>query len=106
VIDQVLVAERDAENALAQKMDERVLDMIGTAVVDEATRQPFAEPDPLVGCRQKHCAAIRGNGTTVESAHKFAPARPSQLKLGLDTLCRHRGAPPHQIKSFSQNNFL
>jgi hypothetical protein len=41
VIDQVLVAERDAENALAQKMDERVLDMIGTAVVDEATRQPF-----------------------------------------------------------------
>ncbi len=78
----------------------------GNAVVGEAGGQPLGQSQLAVGTGQQRHAAVRRDRAAVESAHKFAATGPSQIKLGLDTLCRHRGSSPAQIKSLSQNNFL
>ena len=74
---------------------------------DEACRQPLAQPDP--SCRppcEQHHAAVRRDRTAVESAHKFAPARASEVHLmsgytvsasGSTSCCRP--------KSLSQKHF-
>ncbi len=105
VVDQVLVAERDAEDALAQQIGHRMRTAAAKAQIGEATSQPPAEPDRPVGRGQQHHAAVRRDRAAVESAHKFAAAGASEIELGLATLCRHRGAPPAQTKSLSQKNF-
>lgn len=48
VVDQVLVPKRLAEDALAQQVRQRVLDVGRTAVVDEAPGHSLAQPDPAV----------------------------------------------------------
>lgn len=106
VVDQVLVAERQAEYALAQQVGQGMPDRIGEAHIGEATGETPADPDRPIRRRQQHDAAIRGDRAAVESVHKPAPAGTSQIEFSLATLCRHRGSPPAQMKSFSQNNFL
>lgn len=97
--------ERLGEDALAQKIGEAVLDALGIAMIREARREPGTETDPLVGGTEQHHATIRADSAAVESAHKFAPARASEVHLGLATLCRHRGAPLLGPKSLSQMHF-
>ena len=105
VVDQVLVAERDPEDALAQQIGHRVRDGVGDAKIAEARGQPLDEPDRPVGRPEQDRAAIRGDRAAVEGAHKFAPAGASEIQLILATLCRHRRAPPRQLKSLRHNNF-
>ena len=106
MVDEIFIAERKSEDALAQQVRERVRDGLRHAVVREASRQPLGELQLPVGSGEQRHTAIRRDRAPIEGAHKFASARPSQIKPGLDTLCRHRGSSPSQIKSFSQNNFL
>ena len=68
-----------------------MLDGLRHAVIGEASGQPFGQSQPPVGSGQQRRTAIRRDRTAVKCAHKLAPAGPSQIKLGLDTLCRHRG---------------
>ncbi len=91
VVDQVLVPERDAENALAQQIGNRVADGVGNAQIGEASREAATEPGDPIGRSEQNDATVGRDGAAVESAHKFAAARPSQIKLALATLCRHRG---------------
>jgi hypothetical protein len=106
VVDEIFIAERKSAEALAQQVRERVHDGLRNTVVREASRQPLGELQLPVGTGEQRHTAIRRDRDAIEGAHKFASAGPSQIKLGLDTLCRHRGTSPSQIKSFSQNNFL
>lgn len=106
VVDQVLVAECDAEDALAQEISYGVADGSAKAKIGEARGEPTSEPRRPIGRGQQHHAAIRGDRAAIEGAHKFASARASEVQLVPATVCRHRGTPSSQIKSFSQNNVL
>jgi hypothetical protein len=105
VVDQVLVAEREAEDALAQQVWKRVLDGVRNSVVDEAGGQPLGQSQFAVSSGEQRHAAVRRDRATIKSAHKLATAGPSQIKIGLDTLCRHRGTSPARFKSLSQKHF-
>ena len=96
VIDQVLVAEREAEDALAQQIGDGVGDAVGEPQIAEALGQPIGQPDRAVGGTEQQRTAVRRDGAAIESTHKFAPAAASEVELFLDTLCRHRGASPLQ----------
>ena len=105
MVDQILVAEPEAENPLTQQAGDDVRDEVGVTVIGEAFGQPLAQPDPLVSRAKQNHAAVRGDRTAVESAHEFAPAAASEVHLFLATLCRHRGSSCARSKSLSQNNF-
>ena len=105
VIDQILIAERKAEDPLAQQIDHRVCDGVGNAKIAESSGQPIAEPDRPVSRAEQHRTTVRRDRPAVENAHKFAPAGGSEVQLFLATLCRHRGASPSQTKSLRHNNF-
>ena len=49
VIDQVLVAKREAEDALAQQVGNSVGDAVGQPQIAEAFGQPLGQPDRAVG---------------------------------------------------------
>ena len=104
VIDQILVAEREGEDALAQQVGDGVGDAVGQPQIAEAFGQPIGQPDRAVGGTEQQRTTVRRDGAAIESTHKFAPATASEVELFLATLCRHRGASPLQAKSLQHNN--
>jgi hypothetical protein len=105
VVDEVLVAERDAENALADQRWNSVDGGVGIAAIPEALRQTRHEADRLVGLTEKQRTGIRRDLTTIERAHDGAALDGSEIERILATLCRHRGEPPSRVKSLLHNNF-
>ncbi len=90
VVVEVLVGERDAENALPQQVCNRAV----TASTCDSCESTWPN-DRSAGSRgRQHSATIRGDRTA------------SEVHFALATLCRHRGASPAQTKSLSQNHFL
>jgi hypothetical protein len=102
VIVQILVAERQAEHALAHQRGDRVLDLPGIAAIVEAGGEPLDQADGLVGRPQQQRAGIRCDRAAVERAHNPTPRHGSEVQRILATLCRHRGVPLLRAKSFSQ----
>jgi hypothetical protein len=105
VINEVLVAEREAEHALADQRADRVLDQLLRTMIAEAGGEPADQPNGPVGLRQQQRTGVRRDPTAAEVGHHLAALDPSEIERILDTLCRHRGSPPLSRKSFSQNNF-
>ena len=60
-------------------------DGLRNAVIGEAGCQPLGQSEPPVRTREQRNTAVRRDRAAVESAHKLAPAGPSQIKLGLNT---------------------
>jgi hypothetical protein len=58
MIEQVLIAERKAEDALAQQIGDRVRDGVGNAKIVESTGQPIAEPDRPVSRAEQHRTTV------------------------------------------------
>ena len=104
VVVQVLVAERQAEDALADQRLECVLDQLGRTGVAEAGRKAFGEPDRLVGGAEQQRTAIRGDRAAIKGAYNPTAFDGSEIER--PTLCRHRGALLLRPKSFSQKHFL
>ena len=91
VIDQVLVAQRDTEDALANQRHHRVLDQFRRAAVGEAAGEAIDQPDRTVGRPEQQGAGIRGDRRrrqTRPSPTTFDACKLEQLGA---TLCRHRG---------------
>ena len=105
MIVEVLVAERQAEHALADQRLQAVLDQLGRARIAEAGRKARHETDRLVGGAEQQRTAIRGDRAAVESAHNPASIHRSEIERILDTLCRHRGNLLLRPKSLSQKHF-
>src|SRR5450755_3500294 len=104
VIDQVLVAQREGEDALAQQVGDGVGNAVSEPQIAETLGQPIGQPDRAVGGAKQQNTTVRRDGAAIESTHKFAPATASEVQLFLATLCRHRGASPLQSKSLQHNN--
>ena len=105
MIVEVLVAERQAEHALADQRHQAVLDQLGRTGVAETGRKAFDEPDRLVGGAEQQRTAIRGDRAAVKGAHNPTTFDGSEIERILPTLCRHRGALLLRPKSFSQKHF-
>ena len=105
MIDQVFVAQRDAHHPLADQRAPRVLDQVLTAPIAKAGGEAVEQPHRSVRRTQKQRTGIRRDRPAAKIGHHNAAIDPSEVERILDTLCRHRGNPSIQLKSFSQNNF-
>ena len=66
VVDEVFVAQRQAEHPLADQRADLVLDQIGIAMVLEAPRKPIHQPDRPVGRSQQQPPGIRRERSAIE----------------------------------------
>ena len=66
VVDQVLVAERDADDALHDQCIHAVLDEVAVAAVLEAGGEAAGQSKHPVGRPQQQCAGIGGDAAAVE----------------------------------------
>jgi len=105
VIVEVFVAKRNAKDALANERDEGMLNAILIASIAETASKSLNQADRFVGCAQQKRARIRRDRTTIERGDYLASFNGSKFNGISLTLCRHRGAPSFQLKSFHQNNF-
>jgi hypothetical protein len=105
VVDQVLVAERNAEHALRHHGLDTVLDQRLRAVVIEAGGEAAHQPDCPIGRAEQQPPSIRRDLPTVEGGHHLAALDHFISEQVAATLCRHRGAPPHQPNCLSQKSY-
>ena len=88
---QVLIAERDANDALHHHGLDLVLHQLGAAGIGEAGGEPLGQPDGPIGLAEQQGAGIRGDRATVEARHHRAAFDGWKFKQGGVTLCRHWG---------------
>ena len=105
VIVDVLVAQGNAEDALADERRHRVQQSVRIAAVLEAVRQSLNQADRSVRGPEQQPAGVRGDLAAVERAHNPAALRGSEIKRILATVCVHRGRSPLSEKSLLHNNY-
>jgi hypothetical protein len=91
VVVQVLIAQRDADDALHHHGLDLVLHQLGGACIGEAGREPLGQPDRPVGLAQQQRAGVRGDRATIEGGNNVAAFDGWKFKQGGVTLCRHWG---------------
>ena len=105
VVDQVLVAERDAEHPLPDQCRHLVHHPVRRPAVREAGREALDQPDRPVGRSEQQPAGVRGDRTALEIRHHRTAIDPCKSHPCRATLCRHRGALLQGPKSLLQKNF-
>jgi hypothetical protein len=105
MVKEILVPERDAEDALADQHRERVFDPLGGTAILKARGETLDEADRPIGRAEQQCPSIRRHRTAVERRDHRTSFDRCKSELIRATLCRHRGDPLESAKSFSQNNF-
>ena len=93
VVVEVLIAQRQAEDALRDQSPERMDGHQPITAVGEASRKPIRQPDRLVRLAQQQRSAVRRDHSAIEIRHHQAPASPSESDLPRATLRLHRGTP-------------
>ena len=93
VVDQVFVAQRDAEHPLPDQGRHRVLDQIRHPAVLEAAGKPLDQPGRPVGRTQQHRPGLRGHRAAVKRRHHRSPLDTCKAKQIRATLCLHRIPP-------------
>jgi hypothetical protein len=99
VVVEVLIAQRQTEDALRDHRLERMHGHERIAAVGEASRKPIRQPDRLVRLAQQQRSGVRRNHSAIEIRHHPAPAGPSEPDLRRATLRWHRGAPSNRPNS-------
>ena len=106
VVVDVLVAQRKANDALADQGAQGVDHPLRAARVTKAGRNPPAQPDGPVGLAQQQRPGIRRQRSAVKRRHHPPAGKAFELELVCATLRLHRTPLSEPGKSFSQNNFL
>ena len=105
VVVEVLIAERDAEDALAEQRRHRMQERVRVAAILEAAREPLDQADRSVRGSEQQPAGMRGDLAAVERAHNLATLHGSEIERILATVCVHRGRSPLSVKSLVHNNY-
>jgi hypothetical protein len=105
VVEHVLIPQRQAKDPLADHGRDLVLDLIRRAPILKTAGEAFDEPDRLVRGAQQQRAGVRGHRPAVECRHHAAPLNHSKVELRCATVCRHRGALLHRVKSLLQKSY-
>ena len=82
-----------------------MFNQLRAAVVGEAGSKPIHQANRLVRRSQQQRTGVRRYPAPVERCHHRATRNRCKFEQRRVTLCRHRGTPPLQKKSFSQKNF-
>ena len=105
MIDQVLVAKGNADDALHHQDANLMLDQLRPPAVGETPGKAFGQPDRPIGRTEQQRASIRGDRPAVEPRHHDAARSLSKFKLLRATLCRHREIPINRKRSLLQKHF-
>ena len=105
MIDQVLVAERDADNLLHHQGANLMLDQLRPPTVAEVPGKAFGQPDRPIGRTEQQRTSIRGDRPAVKPGDHDTPRSLSKFKLLRATLCRHQGIPTNRKRSLLQKHF-
>jgi hypothetical protein len=100
VVVQILVAQRQAEHALADQCAHFMLDQHWRTCIAEARREPIDQPDRAIRGAQQQRASVRRNRPAIERRNNGTPFDACKSKQIRATLCRHRGPPAKLVKSF------
>jgi len=98
VVVEVLIAQRQAKNPLADKRGHAMLDQIAAPPILETTRQAIDKPDRPVSRPKQKPAGVRGERTAVKIGDHRAPFNRCKPKRICATLRRHRGDLPILLK--------
>ena len=91
MVDQILIPQRDAANALREHGFDAMLDQLLDAPISEAPRQaPHQADRPVRGAEQQR-AGVGGHLPAVEGGHHLAPFNRFKSEQIAATLCWHRG---------------
>jgi hypothetical protein len=105
VVDEILIAERDAEHPLRHHRLDAVLDLAQDPSVIEAGSEPLDQTDGPIGRAQQQPAGIRGDLAAIKGGHHLAALDHFITEQVAATLCRHRGSPLRQLKSLWQKSY-
>jgi hypothetical protein len=105
VVHQVLVAERDAEHALADQGGDLVLHALRRPRVAEAGGEAPHQAGGAIGGPEQQRASVGGDGAAVEARDHGAACYRCEVEQRRATLCRHRGSPLRRRKPLSQKSF-
>ena len=105
VVDQVLVAERDAEHPLPDQRRHLVDHPLRRPAIREAGREALDEPDRPVGRSEQEPARVRRDRAALEIRHHRTAIDPCESHRLRATLCWHRGDLLRGPKSLSQKHF-
>ena len=105
VVDEILVAERETEDALADQGRDAVFGTGRVATITEASREPLDQPDRTIRGAQQQRSRVRSDRSAVEIRHDGPSRDRSKRQRLCATLCRHRGFPLIRPKSLLHNNF-
>jgi len=88
VVDEILVAERQADHPLGHQPRGRMLDVGRIALVDETPGEARQQARPALDRRQQRQPALGADPPTVERRHQPATATDTlQLELARSTVC-------------------
>ena len=93
VVVEILVAERQAEHALADQRRDRVLDLLGITGIAEAGGEPLDQTDGFVRRPQQQRAGVRRDRAAIERAHNPAPVNGSEVEQILRYTLSASGTP-------------
>ena len=92
VVDEVLVAKRQAEDALSHQAPHPMGDESGIPAIAKARGEPVHKPNGLIRRTEKKSPGLRGHAPAIECSDELAAARSSEPHPGRATVCGHRGA--------------
>ena len=93
VVVEILVAKRDAMNALGNQRFGGLLDAVRPAAILETGRRPPGQTDGAIGLAQQQCARVRRDGAAIEGRCDFPAFEAGEIEGILTTLCLHRESP-------------
>jgi hypothetical protein len=93
VVDQVLIAESDAEDPLAHQGADPVLHRFGRAVVSEAGGEALDQADGTIGSTEQQRTGIGGDRPTIEGGNHLPSLDRCKAEPLRATVCWHWGAP-------------
>ena len=102
---QVLVAQRDADDALHEQGFEPVLGVGLVMTILEAGGETAGQAENPVGGTQQKRTCVRRHGAAVEDSNHGAAFDGCKSQQVCATLCRHRGSPLLSDKALLQKNF-
>ena len=79
VVVEILITQRQPEHALRDQIQQRVLDLLGAAVVGEASGEPLHDPSPLFHLLQQQRSPVGGDVAPVEAPDQFPPSQVLRL---------------------------
>ena len=105
VIVQILIAKRNAMDALREQRFDAMLDPVLPPAICEAGRRLPGQTDGAIGFTQQQRARIRGHRAAVKRRCDLPAPKAGEIEGILATLCRHRRGLLRQENPLWQKNF-